>query len=124
MECSISVRGKPREKITIWRFHPPLFQRLPAPSSLFQGQRLFRIFPSIIRNTLNCSVFYRLRKCPGRKVRRWQAKSRIYTMRQASDGAHLIGAATNEKERVLQIPMSFLPKGTFVAQVIQDEDTA
>jgi alpha-glucosidase len=48
----------------------------------------------------------------------------IVTMRQASDGVYLIGAATNEKERILQIPMSFLPKGTFVAEVIEDGDNA
>ena len=48
----------------------------------------------------------------------------IVTMRQASDGVYLIGAATNEKERIVQIPMSFLPKGTFVAEVIEDGDKA
>jgi len=48
----------------------------------------------------------------------------IVTMRQASDGVYLVGAATNEKERILQIPMSFLPKGTFVAEIIEDGDTA
>jgi alpha-glucosidase len=48
----------------------------------------------------------------------------IVTMRQASDGVYLIGAATNEKERLVQIPMSFLPKGTFVAEVIEDGDKA
>lgn len=48
----------------------------------------------------------------------------IVTMRQASDGVYLIGVATNEKERNIQIPMSFLPKGTFVAEVIEDGDNA
>lgn len=48
----------------------------------------------------------------------------IVTMRQASDGVYLIGAATNEKERILQIPMSFLPKGTFIAEILEDGDTA
>ena len=48
----------------------------------------------------------------------------IVTMRQASDGTYLVAAATNEKERLLQIPMSFLPQGTFVAEVIEDGDTA
>lgn len=48
----------------------------------------------------------------------------IVTMRQASNGVYLVGAATNEKERLLQIPMSFLPKGTFVAEIIEDGDTA
>ena len=48
----------------------------------------------------------------------------IVTMRQASDGVYLVGAATNEKERTLQIPMSFLPEGIFVAEVIEDGDNA
>lgn len=48
----------------------------------------------------------------------------IVTMRQASNGVYLVGAATNEKGRVLQIPMSFLPQGNFVAEVIEDGDHA
>jgi alpha-glucosidase len=48
----------------------------------------------------------------------------IVTMRQASDGVYLIGAATNEKERTLKIPMSFLPQGIFKAEIIEDGDTA
>lgn len=48
----------------------------------------------------------------------------IVTMRQASDGVYLIGVATNEKERNVQIPMSFLPNGNFIAEIMEDGDTA
>jgi alpha-glucosidase len=40
--------------------------------------------------------------------------------RQAADGAWLIGAATNEAPRELEVPLSFLPPGNHQALVIQD----
>lgn len=48
----------------------------------------------------------------------------IVTMRQAADGAYLIGAATNEKARTIKIPLSFLPRGTFLAGIVEDGDAA
>jgi len=40
--------------------------------------------------------------------------------RQAADGAWLIGAATNESARELDVPLSFLPAGKYEALIIQD----
>jgi len=44
----------------------------------------------------------------------------IVTMRQAQDGVYLVGAATNEESRTLQVPLSFLPKGKFTAEIVED----
>ncbi len=44
----------------------------------------------------------------------------IVMARQAKDGAWLVGAATNESPRELDVPLSFLPAGKYEALVIQD----
>jgi len=48
----------------------------------------------------------------------------IVTMRQAHDGVYLIGAATNEEARTLEVPLTFLPKGSFTAEIVEDGPTA
>lgn len=48
----------------------------------------------------------------------------IVMMRQNADGDYLVAAATNEDARTLDIPMSFLPRGSWSAAVNTDaEDT-
>ncbi|MBR6212162.1 MAG: glycoside hydrolase family 97 catalytic domain-containing protein [Bacteroidales bacterium] len=48
----------------------------------------------------------------------------IVMMRQNADGDYLVAAATNEDARTLDIPLSFLPKGSWTATVNTDaEDT-
>ena len=48
----------------------------------------------------------------------------IVMMRQNADGDYLVAAATNEDARTLDIPLSFLPKGSWSAAVNTDaEDT-
>ena len=46
----------------------------------------------------------------------------IVMARQAANGAWLVGAATNEDARELDIPLSFLQDGNYDALVIQDGD--
>lgn len=46
--------------------------------------------------------------------------SHIVMLRQAKNGAYLIGAATNEEARTLEVPLTFLPKGSFTAEIVQD----
>ncbi len=48
----------------------------------------------------------------------------IVMARQASDKTWLIGVATNENSRELDIPLSFLKKGKYKALIIQDGDSA
>ena len=48
----------------------------------------------------------------------------ITMMRKAADGVFLIGAATNEEARTIQLPLSFLPKGNYVAEIVEDGNDA
>ena len=48
----------------------------------------------------------------------------IVMARQAADGTWLVGAANNETPRGLDIPLSFLDKGSYEAIVVQDGDQA
>ena len=40
-------------------------------------------------------------------------------MRETED-AYLVGAATNEEGRTLRVPLSFLPKGSYTVEIMQD----
>lgn len=44
----------------------------------------------------------------------------IVMMRQAADGRILVGAATNEEARTIELPLSFLGKGTWSAEISED----
>ena len=48
----------------------------------------------------------------------------IVMMRQAEDGVFLVGAATNEESRTLRVPLSFLGKGDYEAEIIEDGENA
>ena len=48
----------------------------------------------------------------------------IVMMRQAEDGVFLIGAATNEESRTLRVPLSFLGKGDYEAEIVEDGENA
>ena len=45
-------------------------------------------------------------------------------MMRETDEAYLIGAATNEDERNLSIPLDFLPSGDYTVEIIEDGDDA
>ena len=47
----------------------------------------------------------------------------IVMMRETAD-AYLIGAATNEEGRTLEVPLDFLPKGSFSADITEDGNDA
>ena len=47
----------------------------------------------------------------------------IVIMRETVD-AYLIGAATNEEGRTLDVPLDFLPKGSFTADITEDGSDA
>jgi alpha-glucosidase len=48
----------------------------------------------------------------------------IVTARQAADGRWLVGAASNEDARELDIPLDFLGRGKYSALILQDGDDA
>ena len=45
-------------------------------------------------------------------------------MRQAEDGVFLVGAATNEEGRTLRVPLSFLGKGDYEVEIVEDGENA
>ena len=45
-------------------------------------------------------------------------------MRQNADGDYLVAAATDESSRALSIPLSFLPRGKWIATVNTDGASA
>lgn len=48
----------------------------------------------------------------------------IVMMRQAEDGVFLVGAATNEESRTLRVRLSFLGKGDYEAEIVEDGENA
>jgi alpha-glucosidase len=48
----------------------------------------------------------------------------IVMARQAADGKWLIGAATNEEARELEVKLDFLPPGNYQATIVQDGEDA
>ena len=45
----------------------------------------------------------------------------IVMMRQTEE-AYLVGAATNESGRTINLPLDFLPEGNYLAEVVEDGD--
>ena len=76
-------------------------------------------YPSILR-------FLSAQKQPWSDSRTLDGKigEYIVMMRQSNDGAYLVGAATNENSRNLTIPLDFLPKGEYMAEITTDGDDA
>ena len=48
----------------------------------------------------------------------------IVMMRQAEDGVFLVGAASNEESRTLRVRLSFLGKGDYEAEIVEDGENA
>ena len=45
-------------------------------------------------------------------------------MMRETDEAYLVGAATNESGRTIELPLSFLKEGTYTVEVIEDGEDA
>ena len=48
----------------------------------------------------------------------------IVMMRQAKDGRYLLAAATNEEARTVSVPLTALPKGSYIAKISEDGEGA
>ena len=103
----------------------------PVPSTLvseaartlivFSGVTILPDIPEYYRKYPDLLQFISAQKMPWveSKTLAGEIGEYIVMMRQ-TDKAYLIGAATNESKRDLEIPMSFLGKGTYKAKVIED----
>lgn len=105
----------------------------PVPSTLvseaartlivFSGATILPDIPEYYCKYPSLLTFLSAQKMPWREslTLDGQIGEYIVMMRQADD-AYLVAAATNESARMLELPLSFLPEGTFELQLTEDGD--
>jgi len=89
---------------------------------VFSGATIIPDIPENYRKHPELLQFIAAQKMPWRESRTLSGEIGEYIVmtRQASDGNWLIGAATNEAQRDLNVPLAFLGPGYYDALVIQD----
>ncbi|MEO7934448.1 MAG: glycoside hydrolase family 97 catalytic domain-containing protein [Chthoniobacterales bacterium] len=104
----------------------------PVPSTLtaeiartlivFSGATIIPDIPEYYRKHPELLRFIAAERMPWRESKTLAGEIGDYIVmaRQSADGAWLIGAATNESPRELEVPLSFLPSGKYEALIIQD----
>jgi alpha-glucosidase len=104
----------------------------PVPSTLtgeaartlivFSGATIIPDIPEYYRKHPELLRFIAAERMPWRESKTLSGEIGDYIVmaRQAADGAWLIGAATNESPRALDVPLSFLSAGKHEAFIIQD----
>ncbi len=108
----------------------------PVPSTLvseaartlivFSGATIIPDIPEYYRKYPDLLKFIAAQKMPWKESKTLSGEIGEYIVmaRQASDGVWLVGAATNELPRELEIPLNFLKRGKYEVTVIQDGDQA
>ena len=108
----------------------------PVPSTLvseaartlivFSGATIIPDIPEYYRKYPDLLHFIAAQKMPWleSKTIAGEIGKYIVMARQASDNTWLVGAATNEDSRELEVPLSFLGSGKFEITIIQDGDNA
>ncbi len=109
-------------------------QAQPVPSTLageaartlitFSGATVIPDIPENYRKHPELLQFIAAQKQPWRASQTLSGAigEHIVMARQAADGAWLVGAATNEDPRELDIPLAFLGAGAYEALVLEDGD--
>lgn len=89
---------------------------------VFSGATIVPDIPEYYRKHPELLRFLAAQQMPWRESRTLSGEIGEYIVmaRQASDGAWLVAAATNEAPRELEIPLSFLTRGKHEALIIQD----
>jgi alpha-glucosidase len=105
---------------------------VPVPSTLtaeaartlivFSGATIIPDIPEYYRKHPELLRFLAAQQMPWRESKTLSGEIGEYIVmaRQAADGTWLIGAATNEAPRELEVPLAFLPAGPHEALIIQD----
>lgn len=108
----------------------------PVPSTLvseaartlivFSGATIIPDIPEFYRKYPVLLKFIASQKMPWRESKTLSGEIGEYIVeaRQAADGVWLVGAATNESPRELNIPLSFLKRGRYEVTIVQDGDDA
>jgi len=104
----------------------------PVPSTLvseaartlivFSGATIIPDIPEYYRKYPDLLKFIAAQKMPWQESKTLSGEIGEYIVmaRQATDGIWLVGAATNESSRELDIPLSFLKRGKYEVTIIQD----
>jgi alpha-glucosidase len=105
---------------------------VPVPSTLtaeiartvivFSGATVIPDIPEYYRKHPELLRFLAAQQMPWRDSRTLSGEIGEYIVmaRQAADGAWLVGVATNESARELEVPLTFLSRGKHEALIIQD----
>lgn len=108
----------------------------PVPSTLvseaartlivFSGATIIPDIPEYYRKYPDLLKFIAAQKMPWQESKTLSGEIGEYIVmaRQATDDIWLVGAATNESPRELDIPLSFLKRGKYEVTIIQDGDHA
>ena len=108
----------------------------PVPSTLageaartlivFSGATIIPDIPENYKKHPEILRFIASQKMPWQESKTLAGEIGEYIMmaRQTADGVWLVGAATNESSRELDIPLSFLRPGKYEVSIIQDGDNA
>ncbi len=108
----------------------------PVPSTLvseaartlivFSGATIIPDIPEYYRKYPDLLKFIAAQKMPWQESKTLSGEIGEYIVmaRQAADGVWLVGAATNESPRELDIPLSFLKHGKYEVTIIQDGENA
>ncbi len=108
----------------------------PVPSTLvseaartlivFSGVTIIPDIPEYYRKYPDLLKFIAAQKMPWRESKTLSGEIGEYIVeaRQATDGVWLVGAATNESPRELDISLSFLKRGKYEVTIVQDGDNA
>ncbi len=88
----------------------------------FSGATVIPDLPENYRAYSNLLDFYREQKQPWQESKTLAGEIGKYIVmaRQNKEGTWLVGAATNEEARELEIPLSFLGEGTYRAIILKD----
>jgi alpha-glucosidase len=108
----------------------------PVPSTLvseaartlivFSGATIIPDIPEYYRKYPDLLKFISAQKMPWQESKTLSGEIGEYIVmaRQATDGVWLVGAATNESPRELNIPLNFLKRGKYEVSIIQDGENA
>lgn len=107
----------------------------PVPSTLvseaartlvvFSGATILPDIPEYYRKYPALLDFISAQKMPWLESRTLDGKIGEYiVMMRRTDDAYLVGAVTNEQERTVELPLSFLEEGTFDVRITGDGDDA
>ncbi|NPD82632.1 glycoside hydrolase family 97 protein [Prevotella sp. PINT] len=92
----------------------------------FSGATIIPDIPEYYEKHPSLLRFLSAQKMPWRESRTLDGRigEYIVMMRRAADGAYLVGAATDENRRTIDIPLDFLPKGSYHVEITEDGDNA